>query len=277
MADGLVLASVEALEAGDEFFGEGFAGLGPEEAAGDAAVLFDGEGEGEELLDVLLDALGGFGVERFFFSTFEGPGSVEAEVDADVAVLLVGAEVEVGAEADDADADGLEAPGGIEAGRGRFGDPEAPTHFELVGGVVVELLGGFGDGVFGEGGVGFGGFAAFVVDVDALVDGGFRPVDGIGGGSGDAGELGLSAAFAGDGDELTEHADECVGEGLEPEVREPETEVELVGHEVNCIVPDTAGLRKTFVMRRWTEATRCVCQWNDCGGVSWQGRCCWWA
>jgi hypothetical protein len=32
---------VEALQAGDEFFGEGFAGFGPEEAAGDAAVLFD--------------------------------------------------------------------------------------------------------------------------------------------------------------------------------------------------------------------------------------------
>src|ERR1700722_12149810 len=33
IADGLVLASVEALEGGDKFFGEGFAGLGPEEAA----------------------------------------------------------------------------------------------------------------------------------------------------------------------------------------------------------------------------------------------------
>ena len=54
-----MLASVEALEASDEFFGEGFAGLGPEKAAGDAAVFFDGEREGEELLDVLLDALGG--------------------------------------------------------------------------------------------------------------------------------------------------------------------------------------------------------------------------
>lgn len=32
---------IEALEAGDQFFCEGFAGLGPEESAGDAAVLFD--------------------------------------------------------------------------------------------------------------------------------------------------------------------------------------------------------------------------------------------
>ena len=59
MAGGLLLASVEALEAGDKFFGEGFAGLGPEEAAGDAAVLFYGEGEGEELFNVLLNAFGG--------------------------------------------------------------------------------------------------------------------------------------------------------------------------------------------------------------------------
>ena len=235
MAEGLVLASVEALEAGDEFFGEGFAGLGPEEAAGDGAVLFDGEGEGEEFFDVLLNAPGGLFVEGLVLCAFEGPGCVEAEVDADVAVLFVAAEVEVGAEADDADADGLEAPGGVEAGGGGFRDPEAPAHFELVGGVVVELLGGFGDCVFGEGGVGLGGVAAFVVDVDALVDGGFCPVDGIGAGSGDAGELGLSAAFTGDGDELTEHADERVGQGLETEVREPEAEVELVGHEVNCM------------------------------------------
>jgi hypothetical protein len=47
-----LLASVEALEAGDESFGEGFTGLGPEEAAGNAAVLLNGEGEGEELFDV---------------------------------------------------------------------------------------------------------------------------------------------------------------------------------------------------------------------------------
>ena len=63
MTDGLVLASVEALEAGDQLFGEGFAGLGPEEAAGDAAVLLDGEGEGEELFNVLLDAFGDVFVE----------------------------------------------------------------------------------------------------------------------------------------------------------------------------------------------------------------------
>jgi hypothetical protein len=38
---------VDALEAGDEFFGEGLAGLGPEEPAADAAVFLDQEGEGE--------------------------------------------------------------------------------------------------------------------------------------------------------------------------------------------------------------------------------------
>jgi hypothetical protein len=39
-------ASVDALEAADELLGEGFAGLGPKEAAADAAVFFDREGEG---------------------------------------------------------------------------------------------------------------------------------------------------------------------------------------------------------------------------------------
>ena len=32
-----------------------------------------------------------------------------------------------------------------------FGGPELPPHLELVGHVVVELLGGFGDGVFDDG------------------------------------------------------------------------------------------------------------------------------
>ncbi len=114
---------VEALEAGDEFFGEGFAGLGPEETAGDAAVFLDGEGEGEEHFDVLLDAAGGLGVvaelgvgfvvaaglgvavgvEEIVFEGVEHPGGVEAKVDADVAVLLVGGGVEVWCEAEDAD------------------------------------------------------------------------------------------------------------------------------------------------------------------------------
>ncbi len=113
----------------------------------------------------------------------------------------------------------------------RFGDPEAPAHLELVGGVVVELLGGFGDGGFGEAGVGVGGFGAVVVDVNTLVDGGFGPVDGIRGGGGDAGELGMGAGLAGDDDELAQDADEGVGQGLEPEVRKPEAQIKLVGHE----------------------------------------------
>ena len=228
----VAIRSVEALETGDEFFGERFAGFGPEEAAGNAAVFFDGEGEGEELFDVLLDAFLRVLVERFVFCAFEGPGRVEAEVDADVAVLFVGAEVEVGAEADDADAGGLEAPGGVEACGAGLGDPEAPAHFEFIGGVVVELLGGFGDGGFGEGGVGLGGFAAFVVDVNTLIYRGLGPIDGVGGGGGDAGELGVGAGLAGDGDELPEDADEGAGQGLEPEVGEPETQIKLVSHEV---------------------------------------------
>lgn len=39
---------VKALKAGYEAFGEGFSGLVPEEAAGNAAVFFDGESEGQE-------------------------------------------------------------------------------------------------------------------------------------------------------------------------------------------------------------------------------------
>ena len=50
----------EALELGDEFFGEGFAGFGPKEARGDPAVFLDGEGEGEEHFDVAADVLGVF-------------------------------------------------------------------------------------------------------------------------------------------------------------------------------------------------------------------------
>ncbi len=49
----------------DELLGEGFAGLGPEESAGDAAVFFDQQGEREQLFYILLDVEMGFGVERF--------------------------------------------------------------------------------------------------------------------------------------------------------------------------------------------------------------------
>jgi hypothetical protein len=164
---------VDALEAVDELLGEGLAGLGPEQAAGDAAVLLDGEGEGEQHLDVFLDVAGGGLVE---LGVFQKPGGVEAEVDADVAVLVEAGVVELGAEAEDADGGGLLLPGGVEAagfeGVGGVvddGGPELPLHLELVGHVVVELLGGLGDGGFDEG-VG-GVFGALVVDVDALVDG----------------------------------------------------------------------------------------------------------
>ena len=141
---------------------------------------------------------------------------------------------------------GSRVQAGVEAGGAGLGDPEAPAHFELIGGVVVELLGGFGDGVFGEWRRRRRRLAALVVDVNALVDGRLGPVDRIGAGGGDAGELGVGAAFTRDSNELTEHAGECVGEGLETEVREPEAEVELIGHEVNCKVPDIGGVRKSL-------------------------------
>ena len=115
------LRLVDALEAVDEFLGEGFAGFGPEEAAADAAVFFDGEGEGEEHFDVLLNVFGGGFVELFVFEGFGEPGGVEAEVDADVAVLFEAGVVELGAEAEDADGGGLELPEGVEADGLGFG------------------------------------------------------------------------------------------------------------------------------------------------------------
>ena len=226
----------------------------------------------------------------------EDPRGIEAELDADVAVLVVGAGVEVGAEADDADAGGGELPverafGGQDFGFGAAGLferedvagwrvesgfdvvmeaglvedgfegllvlvggggvvfgvvgawgfglrlPEEPAHFELVGGVVVELLGGFGDGVFDDGVLDVGGvFGALVVDEDALIDGGLCPVDGVGGSGGDAAELAGGFAFSGDGGELAENARQRRWEGLQAEVGEPEAEVELVGHKSIVVV-----------------------------------------
>ena len=103
-------ALVDALEAVDEFLGQRLAGFGPEEAAADAAVFLDGEGEGEEHLDVLLDVFGGGLVELIVFEGLGEPGGVEAEVDADVAVLFEAGVVELRAEADDADGGGLRLP-----------------------------------------------------------------------------------------------------------------------------------------------------------------------
>ena len=171
------------------------------------------------------------GVEAIVFEGVEYPGGVEAEVDANVAVLLVGGGVEVGAEADDADGAGLEPPESIElvggAGCGRdVGGPEVPAHLELVGEVVMELLGGLGDGVFDDGVFGVAGFGGtFVVDEDALVGGGFGEADGVDGGDGDS-----LVFLAADKGELAEDADERGREGLEAEVGKPETEVELIGH-----------------------------------------------
>jgi hypothetical protein len=230
------------LEAVDELLSEGFAGFCPEKTAADVAVFFDRQGEGEEHLYVLLDVLGGFGVEVFVVEGFGEPGGVEAEVDADVAVLLVAGVVEAGPEAEDADGGGLELPESVEAaelvlGLGvgghvetvvevvvELGDPELPAHLELVGHVVVKLLGGFGYGGLDDGGGGvlvF--FGARVVDVDALVGGGFVEADGIDGGCGDP----LVSADEG---ELAQDRDQGVGEGVEAEVWKPETEVELIGH-----------------------------------------------
>src|ERR1700722_14893973 len=98
----------------DELLGEGFAGFGPEKASADAAVFLDREGEGQEHFDVLLDVFGGIFVEPLVGEGFGEPWGVEAEVEADVAVLLEAGIVELRAEAEDADGGGLEFPEGIE-------------------------------------------------------------------------------------------------------------------------------------------------------------------
>ena len=122
-------------------------------------------------------------VQLFVFERFGEPRGVEAEVYADVTVLFEAGIVELRAEAEDLDCGWLELPEGVErdgfcdlVGAG-FGRPELPAHLKLVGHIVVELLGGFGYGVFDDGGGGV--FGAVVVDIDALVDGSFGEVDGI--------------------------------------------------------------------------------------------------
>ena len=208
-------------------------------------MFFYGQGEGEELFDVLLDAKGGVAVEPIVVDDLvaQGERGIEAEIDADVAVAFVGAVVELRAEADDADAGGFEAPGAVElrgqaaaievvrGGEAGLGHPEAPAHFELVGGVLVELFGGFGDGVFDAGGFGVvGGLGAVVVDVDALVHGGFGPVDGKGAGGVDARVIAAFDAGRGDLGELAQNADYGLGQRGEAKVRVPETQEKLVGH-----------------------------------------------
>ena len=200
-------------------------------------MLLDGEGEGEEHLYVLLDVLGGFGASFFVgvdgvfavFGLFEDPGGVEAEVDADVTVLLEGGVVEGGAEAEDADGGGRGLPEEVEFcafdGLRCLGEPEVPLHLELVGGVLVEEFGGFGDSVVNDGGGGVFIFrGAGIKDELALIDRGLGEADRIGSGGGDAGQ-------AGDAGELTHDRDERGGERGKTEVGEPEGEIELIGHE----------------------------------------------
>ena len=187
--------------------------------------------------------LGGGFIELLVFEGFGEPRGVEAEVDADVAVLVEAGIVEFRAEAEDADGGWLKLPEGVEGGgfvfgvdvgvgidiwvwvvRAQFRGPELPAHLELVGHVVVELLRGFGYGVFDDGAGGVGVFlGAVIVDVDALVGGCFGEADGI-----DAGCR--YALFSADERELAHDRNHGRGEGLEAEVGEPETEVELIGH-----------------------------------------------
>ena len=84
---------------------------------------------------------GGFGVEfalgGLAAGGFEGPGGVEAEVDADVAVLGVAGLVELGAEAEDADGGWALLPEG--GGGVRFAG-EGDGLVGAAGGDVVEAV-----------------------------------------------------------------------------------------------------------------------------------------
>jgi len=77
---------------------------------------------------------------------------------------------------------------------------------------------------FDEGVGGF--FGAVVVDVDALVCGGFGEAEGVGGGGGYL----VGVRHAADAGELAEDADERLGQRGEAKGGEPETEIELIGH-----------------------------------------------
>ena len=180
-----------------------------------------------------------------------------------MAVLLEAAVVKAGAETDDADFGGLELPVGVEAffSGVYVGGPESPTHFELVGGIVVEFGGGLGDGAFddGTGGVRSVGGAA-VVDVNPLICGRFSPVDGVGACRVNPGEGALGLAVRGDQSELTEHTGEGCGQGFETEIRVPETEVKLVGH--SSILGEEAAASEKI--ERSEIAAKAVLSRNSC-------------
>jgi hypothetical protein len=104
----------------------------------------------------------------------------------------------------------------------------------------VELLGGFCYRAFDDGAGGVPVFfGAVVVDVDALVGGGFGEADGVDRGGVDALAGGVGAAA--DEGELAHDRDQRRGEGIEAEVGEPETEVELIGHGFSLALRIWAG------------------------------------
>ena len=108
---------VHPLQSVDELLGDAFAAFGPEQAAGDAAVLLNAQGEGDQLFNVLLKMflLLALRVGRVEINFFQQKRRVEAEVDADVAVAFVGGVVELGAVADDADDARLLLPDHVQA------------------------------------------------------------------------------------------------------------------------------------------------------------------
>lgn len=196
-------------------------------------MLFDRESEGQQHLDVFLDVLGGLvtnvGVFPVFVVVFiEEEWGVEAEVDANVAILFEGGVVKVGAEGEELDRGGKALPAAVEAGFAGLPGPEPPLHLELVDRVFVEYLHGFGNGVFDERVLLFNSLGAGVEDVLALVDGWRGEADRVRGGGGDPRQ-------AGDAGELAQDGDYGFRQGGEAEVGKPDGEVELIGHPFSLV------------------------------------------
>jgi hypothetical protein len=197
---------LHALEAGDQFLGEIFFGLGPEQSAGGPGIFFNLGGEFDKLLHVAADVVLGFGGEIDFFMQ---EGCIESEIDLNVAGLFGGAVLEFQAVRREANERGLKNP--FFAGLGR--SPEIPVGFEDVGVIVVEKFDDLGNRLLG----------CDARTVAALEDGGLAPGDGLDGG------VGYAAARRRKRD-LAKYADGARENLGLIEAGEPEAQIKRVGH-----------------------------------------------
>ena len=90
----------------------------------------------------------------------------------------------------------------------------------------MQLLGGFGDGIFDDGTFRIlGGLGAVVIDVDSLIGGRLGPVDRVDAGCCDAAERAVGLAILGDDRKLPQHAYKRCRQRLQSKVRVPQTEI----------------------------------------------------